>query len=304
MRENDFLEWIAGQTPADPRVPIGVGDDMAAVRLPGSLALLKIDQALDRVHFDLRTASPQQAGAKAVNRCLSDCAAMACQPAAILLSVALPADVDQDFAQALFAGCRAAAEAFACPIVGGDTALWDQRLAITVAALGQTGPEPVTRAGARPGDAICVTGSLGGAILGRHMTFTPRITEARQIAAAAPLHAMMDLSDGLAVDLPRLCRRSGVGAIIESAQVPIHADAHQLAFQDQTPPLAHALGDGEDYELLFCLAPRDVARVQAACALPITRLGQIVAGSELLLQDTTGNYQPWPQGGWEYKSLR
>lgn len=304
MHENEFLNWIASQIVADPRVPIGVGDDMAAVQLPGALALLKIDQALDRVHFDLTVHTPEQAGIKAVNRCLSDCAAMACLPAAILLAVALPPSADRDFAAALFKGCQQAAAAFNCPIVGGDTAMWDQRLALTVAAMGRAERNPVTRAGARPRDAICVTGTLGGSILGRHMTFTPRIAEAQQIVAAAPIHAMMDLSDGLATDLPRLCQRSKVGAVIESARIPIHTDAHRLADQDQAAPLGHALGDGEDYELLFTLAPQDVAKVQAACGVPIARIGHITAEPNLFLQDATGNYQPWPQGGWEYKSLR
>ena len=304
MRENDFLHWIASQIAADPRVPLGVGDDMAAVRLDGALALLKIDQALDRVHFDLARHTPEQAGLKAVNRCLSDCAAMACMPLAVLLAVALPATADSDFAAAVFTGCRKAAAVFNCPIVGGDTAMWDQRLAITVAALGNSAHPPITRAGARPRDAICVTGALGGSILGRHMTFKPRIAEAQQIVAAAPIHAMMDLSDGLAMDLPRLCRQSGVGAVIEAPHLPIHVDAHRLADQDQTPAFVHALSDGEDYELLFTLPAGDVARVQAACPVPVTCIGHITAEPDLLLQDGEGDRETWPQGGWEYRNTK
>ncbi len=268
------------------------------------MALLKIDQALDGVHFDLKIHTPQQAGTKAVNRCLSDCAAMACEPLAILLAVALPKTADQKFAEAIFQGCRAAAEVFNCPIVGGDTAIWDQRLAITVAAMGASGRQPITRGSAQPGDAICVTGALGGSILGRHMTFTPRIKEARQNLPAANIHAMMDLSDGLATDLPRLCQRSKVGAIIHAACIPIHADAQRLATQNKTDPFAHALGDGEDYELLLTLAAADVAKIQAACSVPITQIGQITATPELLLRDTAGMLAPWPTGGWEYKSVK
>src|SRR3954470_14953539 len=141
MRENDFLAWIAQHTPVHPRVPVNVGDDMATVQLLAAaggasggapLVLLKIDQCLDQVHFDLRQHTPAQAGRKAVNRCLSDCAAMACVPAAILISVALPREgpgSGQTAAQELFVACRDAAGVFDCPLVGGDTAIWDQRLA-------------------------------------------------------------------------------------------------------------------------------------------------------------------------------
>jgi thiamine-monophosphate kinase len=302
MRENDFLNWIATHTPAGARVQLGIGDDMAAVRVPTGLALLKIDQALDRVHFDLNIHTPGQAGIKAVNRCLSDCAAMACVPAAILLAVALPKSADEAFAQAIFQGCSSAAGAFSCPIVGGDTAIWDQRLAITIAAMGTSDRAPVTRSGAKPGDAICVTGALGGSILGRHMTFTPRLNEAQRLISAASIHAMMDLSDGLAADLPRLCKQSGVGAIIEAISVPVHKDAAAIAEKDNTSAVAHAMCDGEDYELLFTLAPADVVKVQAACPGLVTRIGQITANVSIYLQDESGRQKTWPKGGWEYKS--
>ena len=130
MRENDFLKWIREQTPPHTAVPLNVGDDMAAVDIGGSMALLKIDQCLDQVHFDLREHSATQAGRKAVNRCLSDCAAMACVPAALMISVALPKEgpgSGEGFAKELFVACREAGAIFGCPLVGGDTAVWDQQ---------------------------------------------------------------------------------------------------------------------------------------------------------------------------------
>jgi len=328
MRENEFLRWIARNTPPHPAVPLGIGDDMAAVILSpdaapddhASLALLKVDQVLDGVHFDLKVHSPDQVGHKAVNRCLSDCAAMACQPAAIMLSVALPAHADGKFAHQLYLGCRDAAAIFDCPIVGGDTAIWNdarQRLVITVAALGRTDMFPLTRAGAQPGDAVCVTGALGGSLLkggaGRHLTFTPRIELAQALARMVPIHAMMDLSDGLAMDLPRLCARSGVGARVEQDRLPVHPDAHLRSAQDHIPALQHALADGEDYELLFTVAPEDLPKIlspvtgpsaslSALHAAPITQIGTITTEKTLHLVDQRGRPHPWPRAGWEHAS--
>jgi thiamine-monophosphate kinase len=308
MRENDFLSWIARQTPAHPRVPLNIGDDMAAVSFKGELALLKIDQCLDQVHFDLRHHSMAQAGRKAVNRCLSDCAAMACKPAAIMISVALPREGpgSSEAAKELFLACRDAASLFDCPLVGGDTAIWDQRLAITVAALGTLPPsqKEVRRSGAQPGDTLFVSGALGGSIRGRHLTFTPRIDLALKLAQTAgdALHAMMDLSDGLAQDLPRMCAASGTGAEIHAARLPIHEDAHALAEADHIPAGLHALADGEDYELLFAIDPDAVPSIINVHDTPLTAIGTITAEKTLRLLDANGKPHPWPRGGWEHAS--
>jgi thiamine-monophosphate kinase len=309
MRENDFLSWIAGQTPPHGRVTLNVGDDMAVVRLnDGSppLALLKIDQCLDQVHFDLRRHTPAQAGRKAVNRCLSDCAAMACRPAAILISVALPREgpgSGQAAAQEMFLAGRDAAAVFDCPLVGGDTAIWDQRLAITVAALGilpSTGHE-IRRSGAQISDTLFVSGQLGGSLQGRHLTFVPRIELALTLVQAAgpSLHAMLDLSDGLAQDLPRLCAASGVGAEVHAARLPIHPDAEALAAEDGVPAGLHALADGEDYELLFAIAPAAVPHIIGVSDIPLTAIGTITRQGVTLL-DGAGKTHPWPRAGWEH----
>lgn len=299
MKENDFLSWLAENTPEHPAVKIPIGDDMAAIDIASSLAVLKIDQCLDLVHVDSRIHTPQEIGRKAVNRCLSDCAAMACMPAAILLSVALPDHVTANFAQQLYLGCRSAADAFHCPIVGGDTGVWDQRLAITVAAVGrQIGPL-IRRGGGKPGDLICVSGPLGGSILGRHMTFTPRIELAQQLAMRVDIHAMMDLSDGLLADLPRLCKASNTGALVYLPHVPVHDDAGKLAAQTGKRPVDHALGDGEDYELLLTLSPQDAER---AFDLGITAIGMLTAEPGLWIVEESGGRHPWPHGGYEHIS--
>jgi thiamine-monophosphate kinase len=290
-------------------VQLNIGDDCAAVTLSNHLAQLKIDQCLDQVHFDLRQHSATQAGAKAVNRCLSDIAAMAAQPAAIMISVALPKTgpgSGEPFAKDLFLACQSAAAKFNCPLVGGDTAIWDQRLTITVSALGQLpqNRKPITRSGAQPGDTLFVSGALGGSILGRHLTFTPRIELALKLAEKLgnDLHAMMDLSDGLAQDLPRLAAASNVGAQLHTAQLPIHNDAHALSQKDHLPAGLHALADGEDYELLFAINTNRTPDLIGISVVPLTAIGTITEQNALQLIDESNNPHPWPKLGWEHKS--
>jgi thiamine-monophosphate kinase len=311
MRENDFLSWLSGTVPAHPAVPVGIGDDMAVVRLGAGEALLKIDQCMDRVHVDLRKHTPRDIGVKAVNRCLSDCAAMACRPVSLMISLALPRDGDETLAREVFAGCQAAAAVFNCPIVGGDTGIWDQRLVVTVAALGEMpkGRPPVCRSGARPGDALIVSGELGGSLLwrqGHHMTFVPRIELAQALASKVALHAMMDLSDGLAMDLPRLCAASKVGAMVAGPQLPISPAAERLAARDHLPAGLHALMDGEDYELLFAVAESDLPTLFPApgaepFGVRLTRIGTVSEEQNLVLLDANDQQHPWPQGGYEHQ---
>jgi thiamine-monophosphate kinase len=290
--ESDFIDWIRSQQRPNPLVQLAAGDDLAILRWPqNDLLLIGADQVLDGIHFDLTKHTPNQIGRKAMNRNLSDCAAMACLPAAAIATVVLPRGAGIDFAKELYQGLRSAADAFNCPIVGGDTATWDQKLALTVAILGRSdGVKPITRAGAKPGDSIYVTGPLGGSILGRHMTFTPRIKEARQLATATTIHAMIDISDGLSRDLRQICTQSQVGAIIDAAQVPIHGDAVTLFRQTNRLPLEHALHDGEDHELLFTCPSRP----------PLgTLIGQITADRSVLLEKA-GQRLPLAAKGWEY----
>ena len=251
--EFDFIEWVRARQAPSAFVPVPPGDDLAVVQWAGDdLLLVGADQVLDGVHFDSAVHSPRDIGRKVMNRNLSDCAAMACLPAAAVATVALPRSRDIEYAKELFLGIKAAADVFEFPIVGGDTASWDAPLAMTVTILGRSaGIKPLTRGGARPGDFIYVTGELGGSILGRHMNFEPRIREARQLAQTGIVTAMIDLSDGLSRDLRHICRESGVGALISTESVPIHPDAHRLSRQTVRYPIEHALHDGEDYELLF-----------------------------------------------------
>jgi thiamine-monophosphate kinase len=285
--EFEFINWLRQRQSAQPPwVRLGIGDDLAVLDWPrGDLLLAGIDQVLDQVHFDAAVHTPRQIGRKAVNRNLSDCAAMACLPAAALASVALPRGVGLDYAKELYLGMEEAAGQFECVLIGGDTGSWQGKLALTVAILGRTGGiEPVSRGGAHPGDSIFVSGPLGGSWLGRHMTFTPRIELARQLAAASRPSAMIDLSDGLSRDLAHLCSAGGVGAILDADAIPIHPDALAMAAQSGSTALRHALHDGEDYELLLTCPPD---RLGSPLAGGLVRIGQATAEPGIFLRQNS-----------------
>ena len=290
--EFDFINWIRSQHKPTKIVTHPAGDDLAILDWPeDELLLVGVDQVLDGVHFDSSIHTPRQIGRKAMNRNLSDCAAMACLPAAAIATVALPRGMGIEFAKELYLGLRQAGDEYDCPIVGGDTASWDGKLALSVAILGRAdGIIPITRFGAKAGDGIYVTGTLGGSILGRHMTFTPRIREARELAKSSPISAMIDISDGLSRDLARICQQSNVGAIIDASAIPIHADAIALSKKTGRSPLEHALHDGEDHELLFTCSIRPSVG---------TLIGHITADRSLLIEEN-GKTELLPQKGWDY----
>jgi thiamine-monophosphate kinase len=301
-----LIDWIRRQTHLDPEsIPIGPGDDMAMVNLGGeSRCLVTVDALLEGTHFDLAVATPRQVGYKALAVSLSDAAAMAALPICAVAWVALPNSRDMVFAEELTAGLNEAAGRFACPIVGGDVVSWSKPLSIGTALLARPGGvRPVRRSGAKPGDYLFVTGELGGSRLGRHLTFTPRIAEARKLAAVIALHAMIDLSDGLSTDLTHLCRESGVAAEICPEAIPISQDAVRLASTSRGSPLSHALKDGEDFELLFAVDQSDRDELLATPPLEgvrLTCIGRVVEGQGVTLVHENGTRKPLAPGGWEH----
>jgi thiamine-monophosphate kinase len=292
--EFDFINWVRGQEKSSPLLLVPPGDDLAVLKWPADdLLLVGVDQVLDGVHFDSAVHSPRQIGRKVMNRNLSDCAAMACLPAAAVATVAAPRGTPLDYLKELYLGLRDAAHAFQCAVVGGDTAAWDGRLALTVTILGRSaGIEPVTRGGAKLGHGIFVTGPLGGSILGRHLTFEPRVNLARELAKTGAISSMIDLSDGLSRDVRHLCEASGLAALIDGDRVPIREEAHALFRQDRRSPLEHALHDGEDYELLFTGPVEE-------CAALGTQVGIMLVGSGVTLR-SQGKAEPLAPGGWEH----
>jgi len=265
--ELEFVNWLRRRSRPAANVGLPIGDDMAMVALSGRSddtgprILLTADMLLDGVHFDTSKHRFSEIGRKALACSLSDCAAMAVRPVAALVSLALPLDLELDRAKEIYEGMTELEKQFDVSVVGGDTNRWRHPLVIdvVVAAEPHPGIEPVRRSGGRPGDEIFVTGKLGGSILSKHLSFVPRVEESRRLANALGdnLHAMMDISDGLSLDLWRMCQASNVGAIIDENAVRgvISDDAMRLASGDADEALEHALSDGEDFELLLAVAP-------------------------------------------------
>ena len=248
-------------------------DDCAIVRPPKrkDWQLLKTDCVIEGVHF-AHDALPEQVGWKALCRPLSDIAASGGKPTYALVTLGLNRKTPPDWARAVYAGIARAATAYEVCVVGGDTASTPgpSFLSVFLAGTAKRG-RCVTRAGGRPGDTLYVTGALGGSLgSGRHLTFCPRLREAQWLTANFHVRAMMDLSDGLAADLPRLARASGTGFTLSRDRVPVSPGCN----------LAQALGDGEDYELLFALGRRQSVKLELmwsefSPALPLTNIGEL-----------------------------
>jgi thiamine-monophosphate kinase len=289
MSEFQFIDWIRRHTPADPRVLVGPGDDTAMLRWSGDRpCLVTTDMLLEGSCFNLAEAGARRVGRKAMAVNLSDIAAMAGKPVAAVVSVGLPREGGRALGEELYLGMREIADAFGTSIIGGDTNSWKGPLVVSVTLLGEpTGRGPVTRGGALPGDWLLVTGALGGSILGKHLDFTPRVREAIDLHAAAPLHAMIDISDGLAADVHHLCEESRCGAVLWAERIPISEAARRM--DEGRSPLEHALGDGEDFELAFATSPAEAQRLlaeQPIAGITLTAVGELVAEG-LWLQDGT-----------------
>ncbi len=274
-----YIDWLRRQTPAHPQVLVGPGDDTAVLRwTPGAQCLVTTDMLLEGSCFLLAEAGPRRVGRKAMAVNLSDIAAMAGRPVAAVVSAGLPRSGGRELAEELYRGMRESADAFDTAICGGDTNSWDGPLTLSVTLLGEaTGRGPVRRNGARPGDWLLVTGPLGGSIRGKHLTFTPRVREALALHQQADLHAMIDISDGLAADVNHLCEESGCGAALRAEAVPV-SDAAR-AMHDGRSPLEHALGDGEDFELAFAVSPADGRRLieaQPVAGITLSVVGEFV----------------------------
>ena len=297
--EFDFIRWVRDRTAADPRVLVGPGDDCAVLTPTRRPTFVTTDVLTDGVDFRLAEVGGWAVGRKAMAANVSDIAAMAGSPTTAAVGVVLPnAGNSRQLAEGLYAGLREVADAFDFPIVGGDTNTWSDGLVVSVTLLGEaTGRGPVTRGGAKPGDWVFVTGPCGGSILGRHLSPTPRVREALALHVTVELHAMIDVSDGLAADLSHILEESRCGAVVLADAVPVHPDAITLSQRTGKRPLEHALGDGEDFELVFTVSASDGERLLRERPVPgLAKIGECVESG--LWLDEGGARRPLAPTGW------
>jgi thiamine-monophosphate kinase len=298
-----FIEWVRSRTAAHPAVPLGIGDDAALLRFgPPGECLVTVDMLMEGVDFRLTETDPRAVGRKALAVSLSDIAAMAGRPLAAVVSVALPKTGGRELAEGVQAGIEALAREFNVAIAGGDTNSWDGPLVLSVTVLGQpTGSGPVRRNGAQAGDWIMVTGDFGGSVKGKHLAFEPRVREALVLHQAVQLHAMIDVSDGLAADLYHILDESHTGAVVRASAVPISEAARRSAGEKSA--LEHALGDGEDFELLFTLSADDGRRLLTAPPFDtsLTHIGEITVEKTCQLIDLSGRTGPLERLGWVHQ---
>ena len=305
--ERQFVEELRLRLSGHPQLLLGIGDDAAVLQLAKrSDCVVTSDLLADGTHFRLPSDDLRRVGRKALAVNLSDLAAMAARPVAVVVSLLLPQDNALRTARLLYEGMLPLAERFGVSVAGGDTNCWNGALAISITAIGETTARgSLRREGAQPGDHLLVTGSLGGSRLGKQFEFVPRVAEALHWHRQFDLHAGIDISDGLAIDLHRLCHASRCGAEIDLPLVPISDAAQSWALASGTgkSPLEHALSDGEDFELLMAMAPEVAGTMlheQQSADCPLTHIGRVTAEPGLRARDAAGTIVDLPISGYEH----
>jgi thiamine-monophosphate kinase len=330
--ERQLIERAARKLPSQTGggLRIGIGDDAAVMRpRNGAEWVLTTDAFLENVHFLLRVHPPEAVGYKALARATSDLAAMGARPRYFLLNLALPSSCTGKWFDRFLEGMSRAARSFGLVVAGGDTTRCPL-VSINLTVIGDIAPgRAVLRSGARPGDLICVSGTLGEAELGlqliqrgwlkfpadskwspnprkkwkklleKHFYPEPRLSLGEWLAKNGRATAMIDTSDGLSTDLAHICEASGVGAQVWADRIPkvvVPSDVQKLGLD----PLRLSLDGGEDYELLFTVPKRLERRLpRMVCGVPVTIIGEITRGRQILLVDYAGRARPLPAQGWD-----
>ncbi len=281
--EQSFLAYLRGRCRNLPQVRVGIGDDAAVIDPPAGSLIACTDQIIDGVDFVSAEHPLADVGFKAMAINLSDIAAMGAKATSALVTLALPRSDATRIAAGVYEGILEAAIKFNVAIAGGDISTYDGPLAVSITLLGDV-PEGIAwlRSGAKNGDVIYVTGPLGGSLLGRHLRPTPRVDLVLPLRELVDVHAAIDISDGLSLDLDRLCAASRVGAEIDMTQIPIHEDATRRSMQSGETPLEHAWADGEDFEMILTVSQADAAKISAsALGQTLTQIGNITARTGL-----------------------
>ena len=276
--EDRLLDQLLPKLPRNRDVLLGAGDDCAIVKSGkhGKLQLLKTDCLVENIHFTKKN-PPELVGWKAMARPLSDFAAMSGVPQFALVTLIVPSQTTLAWVKKIYRGIEKAARTFQVAVVGGETSNIKGPAVISISVTGFVEKGRwVGRAGGKVNDQLFVTGRLGGSLRGSHLKFVPRIVESRWLTESFAVHAMMDLSDGLGADLPRLARASRVGFELDKAALPLNPGC----------TVKQAISDGEDYELLFAISPKDSRSLPARWRkkfpdVPLTRIGRLNRKSQI-----------------------
>lgn len=301
--EHSFIAWAKQRAARLPKVKLGIGDDCALI---GQESLdsnqfdmvVTTDSLCDGTHFILTECGAHAAGRKLMAVNLSDLASMAATPTAVFLSLCLPKENAGNIAAEVFEGVYGLAAKYQVSIAGGDTNVWNGPLCIQLTAIGKV-PKGTgwLRSGASPGDEIVVTGSLGGSILGKHLTFEPRLEMAAVLQRLGVVSAATDISDGLGMDLLNMTVASKCGAEVCLDQIPISNEARSYAESTGKSSLEHAIGDGEDFELLLAIPKSQIENLPKEIeGIPLTRIGTFVSRTGLWSRDKSGVRQLPPRG--------
>lgn len=300
--EREFVRWLQQHAPVRPGTSLGIGDDGSVhpTGVPGQSIAVTTDLLVDGTHFELAHCEPYRVGRKALAVNLSDLAAMAARPVACWISLAVPLGMTESVLHQIYRGLLDLADAHQLTLAGGDTNSTSGPLVISVTAMGLITGSPWTRTGAKAGDRILVTGTLGGSLLGHHFDFQPRLAEALAWHQRYQIHAAMDISDGLTLDLDRMAEASNCGAALQLEHVPISDAAHLRAQTSGLTPLDHALSDGEDFELLMAVPPDVAAKLlhDTQTAIRLTDVGEFIAERGLFARQSDGSLTPLAPRGY------
>ena len=309
LGEFGLIDRIRKMTSVPDPSWVGIGDDCAVIPLspetggaPASDLLVSTDMLVEGTHFLMEDISPRQLGWKSAAVNISDIAAMGGKPIATFLSLALPKTLPEQWMQEFMEGYNGISEKYGAALLGGDTTCSPDRICINVTVLG-TCPrgKAKLRSAARPGDLVCVTGTLGDSAAGlklilggqkgaaprlmdRHYTPTPRVEEGLALSCLPGVHAMMDISDGVGSDLRHILDESGVGARIDTGKLPISKELQDLCIKKGWDPRELALCGGEDYELLFTMDPQETPDI------PYTVIGEITANPTVTWEGGSRDY--------------
>ncbi len=332
LGEFGLIEKIRkSSSPSSPAVVIGIGDDAAALRIaPATLLLATTDMLIEGVHFDLSYTDFYSLGWKSAAVNLSDIAAMGGVPRFCLTSLGIPSRISVERISDFYRGFNALARTHKTILAGGDTCFSRNSLVISVTVLGEAKKRTVlTRSGARRGDKIFVTGTLGDSgagleilksgvrdnkrekrgegretrdvknLIQKHLRPAPRVAEGRKIALAGCASSMIDISDGLSSDLAHICGASGAGALIFSDAIPLSESLLKSSSQLSKPPLHYALSGGEDYELLFTVPPGEIRKLHTL-GIALTEIGEVTRTRKMLIVDVRGKRKPLKATGYNH----